>query len=169
MRNLILCCLFVLAAALLAGCPTVLQKTTATLDGITIATRDTRVVYKKLVGERLDTIATTERDARTSALAKGGCPLDPAAKQPTAECEKIVADAKASYEGRKGRVVAAATKLDAAVATVGAALLLAVDILIMVRDGKKDLWPKLTALAADCVLAGKALLAAWTDFKQASY
>ena len=166
MRNLTLCCLFVLCAALFAGCPTALQKATATLDGITIATRDTSVLSRKLVAERLDVIATTERDARTSALAKGACNLDPAAKQPTPECDKIVADAKARYEGRKGKVVAAATKLDAAMATVAAALLVAVDILIMVRDGKTDLWPKLTAFVADCVKAGQALLDAWTDFKK---
>jgi len=169
MRNLCLAFGFVLAAALLAGCPTALQKATATLDGITCATRDTQVVYKKVVGERLDKIATEERDARTSALAKATCNLDPAAKQPTPECDKIVADAKSRYEGRKGKVVSAATKLDAATATVGAALLLAVDILIMVRDGKKDLWPKLTAFVADCVQAGATLLAAWTDFKKATY
>ena len=169
MRNLIICFGFVLSAALLAGCPTALQKATATLDGVTIATRDTQVVYKKLVAERLDAIATTERDARTSALAKGACNLDPAAKQPTPECDKIVADAKASYEARKGKVVSAATKLDAATATVAAALLVAVDILIMVRDGKKDLWPKLTAFVADCVKAGAVLLDAWTDFKKLAY
>lgn len=166
MRNLTLCCLFVLCAAIFSGCPTALQKATATLDGITIATRDTSVLYKKVVSERLDVIATTERDARTSALAKGACNLDPAAKQPTPECDKIVADAKARYEGRKGKVVAAATKLDAATATVSAALLVAVDIMIMVRDGKTDLWPKLTQFVADCVTAGKALLDAWLDFKK---
>lgn len=171
MRNLTIAVALMLCAVLWAGCPTALQKATATLDGITITTRDTQVTYRKLVASQLDVIATTERDARTSALAKGGCNLDPAGVQPSDACRTIVAEAKAKYDGRKGKVVGAATKLDAATGAVYAALLVAVDVLILVRDGAKDQWPKLAALVAEAVKVGEALANAWADFKRnaASY
>lgn len=172
MRNLVLAFLFLFAAAVLAGCPpTAIQQASDTLDKITITTRDVQSQYRKVVGQQLDVIATTERDARTAALAKGGCNLDPAAPQPTEECKLIVVAAQARYDARKGKVVAVATKLDAATGAVYAVLLVAVDVLILVRDGAKDQWPKLAALVAEAVKVGEALAAAWADFKKnaASY
>jgi hypothetical protein len=84
MRNLVIAFVFILAAVVLSGCPpTAIQTATNTLDKLTITTRDVQAGYKKLVASQLDTIATTERDARTSALAKAGCNLDPSAPQPT--------------------------------------------------------------------------------------
>jgi len=171
MRNLTIALMFVLAAAVLAGCPTALQKATATINSVTLATQECEVAYKKLTATALDTIATTERDARTAALAKAACNLDPAGVQPTDACRTIVADAKAKYEARKGKVVGIATKLDASTGLVYAALLTAIDVLILVRDGQTGKWPQLTTLVAEAITVGQALLNAWADYKKnaASY
>lgn len=171
MRYWLLSLLLLVAAAGWAGCCKTdkMCAATETLDKITIANRDARVAYKAVVSERLDAIATEERDARTALLAKASCPLDPLAPQPTDECKKIVAEAQAKYDARKGKVVAVASKLNAASEGVYGALLLAVDILIAVRDGKTNLWPRLTALIADVVKLATEFQRTWTDFKTAKY
>jgi hypothetical protein len=172
MRNLLIALLFLFAAMVLAACtPTAIQKASDTLDKITITTRDVQASYRKLVVQRLDAIATEERDLRTAALLAAGCNPDPAGVQPSDACRAIVAEAKARYEARKEKVVGIATKLDAATGLVYAALLTAVDVLILVRDGAKDQWPKLSALVAEAVKVGEALANAWADFKRnaASY
>ena len=172
MRNLTLCFLFVICAVVWAGCPGALQKTSDTLDRVTRATRETEESYKQLTAERLEAIAAQERDARTAALARGGCSTD--AEQPSTakpECHAIAASAKVKYEARKEKVVVAVHKIDAATRLVYIALLTAVDMLILVREGATGKWPKLKALVAEAVRVGESLLTAWSDYKKnvASY
>lgn len=168
MRNLCIAFAFVLVAALWSSAcckgDTICAATSA-INGITMATQESEVAYKKLIKDRLLVVAGEERDKRTAALAKAGCPLDPTAPQPTEECKLIVETAKGHYEGRKARVVEAATKLDAATGLTYAALLTAIDVLIMVRDGAQGKWPELSKLIAEAVKVGQALADAWADLK----
>ena len=166
MRNLVLSFLCVFAAVVWSGCcrgDTVCAATN-TINGVTMATQQAEVSYKKLVKDRLLAVAAEERDARTAELAKSGCPLDPA-EASTEACKLIVETFKAHYAVRKANVVGAATKLDAATGLTYAALLTAVDVLILVRDGAKDKWPTLSKLIAEAVKVGQALADAWSDLK----
>lgn|SRR5512138_411552 len=167
MRNLCLACLCVLAAVLWSSACCRSDKVctaTNTINAATLVVQETEVSAKKLVKERLLTAAAEERDQRTAALAKAGCPLDPA-QAATEPCKLIVATAQGHYEGRKANIVSAATKIDASTGLAYAALLTAIDVLIVVRDGAKDKWPELERLIAEAVKVGRALADAWADLK----
>lgn len=165
MRNLFIAFLLVLCAVLWAGCPTAVQTATKTIHGVTLATQEVECGYKKLAIERLDLIAKQERAAREAALAKAGCVTTTA----TPECQKIADEAKAKYEARKGKVVTVATKLHASTGVVYTALLAAVDVLMLVRDGlNQHRMPELAKLVAAAVEVGKALADTYRDFQKES-
>lgn len=171
MRNIMLCGLLVLVAVLWWGCCDPVRTASQTIDRTTRATMTAEAGYKRLARERLLKIAEEERDKRTSELAKAGCPLSATASQPaglSAPCQQLVAQAQARYDGRKGKLVVAATKLDASTALVYGALLAAVEVLELAQNGLKTKLPELATLVARAADIARVFLVAYEGFKKAA-
>ena len=166
MRNLCIALMFVAAAVVWNGCCKTdkMCVATETLNGITLTVKETQVTYRKVIKDRLLAVATEEQQHRTERLKAAVCPLDPA-QAVTDECKMICATAEGTYNGRKTKLIEAATKLDAAAGLVSAALDTAIDLLIVVRDGAQGRWPELAKLVAEAVRIGQTLADAWSDFK----
>lgn len=172
MRNLILCCLFLLVAAGLVACsdPIVIaRREVGRIEAITKTAE--QEVDHGLRMTLLDT-ARAEGKRRGQELKAAGC--GPAcATQPSSAlvdpCKGIVAASEARWEKRAGELRAAWAKADAALISVYAALQVTVDVLKAIAAGQKaDGWEaKLAAAVAAAVSAWGACQAAVTAWKTA--
>jgi hypothetical protein len=144
MRNLILCCLFLLCAAVLVACS----------DPIVIARREVGRIEKITVAAETEVdhglrmalldMARVEGKRRGQELKAADCGAACATQPSTAlvdPCKTIVASSEQRYEKRASEIQAAWKKADAAIISVYAALQVVVDVLKAVVAGQKaDGW-----------------------------
>jgi hypothetical protein len=169
MRYGLIAILFLLCGLLLTACGP-LPAARRSVDQITKATQRTELELKRATRQALLDVATAEGQARGQALQAVGC--GPAtATQPSSAlidpCRQVVADSEQRYEARAKAIMGPARKVDQAIGTVYASLLVVLDLVEDLEAGlKPGGWEqKLAGLVAEAVKLAADVVTAFTAWK----
>lgn len=170
MRNLMLCCLFLLCAVGLVACDNPSRIARREVDRVTRITMRTEVNLKRTTRDALLTVAKEEGQRRGAELKLAGCgsatALSPSAAL-AEPCKGVVAASEARYATRTAAITGPVKRIDAAIGAVYASLLVVLDVLEDVDAGlKPGGWQaKLAGLVAEAVKLYADAVAAFNAWK----
>lgn len=170
MRNVLLCCLFLLCAIGLLACNDPARVARREVDRISRINQRMDVNLKRATRAALLVVAKDEGQRRGAELKAQGC-LSTMASMPSTvldePCKGIVAASEARYATRSAAIVTPAKRIDAAIGAVYASLLVVLDVLEDIEAGlKPGGWQaKLAGLVAEAVKLYTDALAAFTAWR----
>jgi hypothetical protein len=170
MRNLLLCCLFLICAAGLLACSDPARTARRECDRVYRITQRTEVNLKRDTRAALLSVAKAEGTRRGVELKAQGC-VSTMASQPSTSleepCKGIVAASEKRYAEKTGAIMTPAKRVDAAIGAVYASLLVVLDILEDIDAGlKPGGWQaKLAQLVSEAVKLYGDAVSAYTAWK----
>jgi predicted small secreted protein len=172
MRNVLLCCLFLLCAIGLVACDNPARAARREVDRVSRINQRMDLNLKRATRAALLDVAKAEGQRRGAELKLAGCTAAMAI-QPSATlaepCKSVVAASEARYSASTAAITTPAKKIDAAIGAVYASLLVVLDVLEDVDAGlKPGGWQaKLAQLVAEAVKLYTDAFAAFNAWKTA--